>query len=157
MNTHPTLTTEFPVEDANWAHIGTAAWIAEHGGTDVTGDHGEPNDCWSWVGDVQRDGSVWRLTHDRRSGLIIAVEILTISIMEPADAEPGMWHSTVIDGEFVVGPVAFDDLDELLAEIEATDSSVAITRTVGSRTAVLAKLNVTVDTWQSIIDAIEGR
>jgi len=75
------LTTQMPtisIDDGdNFAEIGTAAWIAQHGGTDVTYQHGESDDFGHWVGDVERDGIVYRLTTtdgDRNS--VIRAEVL---------------------------------------------------------------------------------
>jgi hypothetical protein len=51
-----------PVPDGeNWAEVATAAWIAEHGGVDVTEGTGT-EDCTTWAGDVALDGVVYRLT-----------------------------------------------------------------------------------------------
>lgn len=49
----------------NWAEEGTAAWIAEFGGRDVSGQRTDADadmDYTSYVGDVEIDGTVYRLT-----------------------------------------------------------------------------------------------
>lgn len=53
---------EFDHSSENFAEVGMGAWIAANGGTDVTGQHGEPDSLGNWIGDVDLDGTVYRLT-----------------------------------------------------------------------------------------------
>lgn len=59
------ITVDMPAYDAeveNFAEAGTAAWIEANGGTDVSGEHGEPDNIGTWIGDVEVAGTVYRLT-----------------------------------------------------------------------------------------------
>lgn len=59
----------------NFAEVGTAAWIAVNGGTDVTGQHGEADNLGTWVGDVELNGTIYRLTLVEMTGEITAEEV----------------------------------------------------------------------------------
>lgn len=69
-------------DDENPAEVGTAAWIAAHGGKDVTlawqtadGEWAEAEDYGTWIGDVELDGTVYRLTLIEQANEITAEEV----------------------------------------------------------------------------------
>lgn len=59
----------------DWAEVYTAAWIAEYGGTDVTGRYGEA-DYTTWVGDVEVGDTIYRLT--ALDGVTAGVPLVTL-------------------------------------------------------------------------------
>lgn len=93
-NTTTFFTADMPevAEGENWAQTATQAWIAEHGGTDITGNLPD-GDYGTWAGDVLTDdGRVFRLEIHEAQRTVWAWEVEVVLLPEDHDPTIPEFH-----------------------------------------------------------------